>query len=633
MLMIGCLLLISFGAPSVQAQPKTVENVPGASNANVQDAGNANAQSAGVDNAPAKSSAKITSSESKLIFKGSQTDALQRTFSVEGNPLPKKINVVLHDLVEADTGVVVLSSNIKVTPAREEGANQEVYNVTVSGATKPGHYVGVLDLTNADQQPEAKLLSVQLDVTLNGASAVETDVNSKSLTLRLHQSFGDIAQSVVLKLHQSFWNPSHQGQLGPTVEQAQTSSSSGLREYVLDLVQSGEQEANVSSASVLAMRANAGNDLPPGVVRVSSHLPFKIAGGGTAPLKLVAAGDDLDAGEYNGTLQVNIAEQKAPVKIPIKIFIKNGPLLALVVLIGGLLTASLFGWWNSKGKAIRDLVKPIQQLEVEINTGKNLQIEERKEATRLLRQAIDGIETGDSPEEVKKKFDAAQAYVTTTKKAAEDFITTKLDALVSKTAALTPGKTIRERLIATLQEIKTNITEGKYLRLEDAQTLVLDPLKGLERQVSAFDAIVKRFSEVAVEKRAEVEKKMDDAATPTDLRQALADAGITVAPESGVSFDAAPSGLPADAARERFQLSLQWKLKLSLGAALIAIIAFLFILAVGWISIYVKSDTFGANPMDYITLFLWGATAEALRGQTINMSTLKTVIKEPSPTP
>jgi len=68
-----------------------------------------------------------------------------------------------------------------------------------------------------------------------------------------------------------------------------------------------------------------------------------------------------------------------------------------------------------------------------------------------------------------------------------------------------------------------------------------------------------------------------------------------------------------------------------LGKAAIAVIAFLFVLAVGWISIYMRSDTFGANPMDYITLFLWGATAEAVRGQTLSLTGLKAIVKEKPP--
>jgi hypothetical protein len=39
----------------------------------------------------------------------------------------------------------------------------------------------------------------------------------------------------------------------------------------------------------------------------------------------------------------------------------------------------------------------------------------------------------------------------------------------------------------------------------------------------------------------------------------------------------------------------------------------------------VKSDTFGADPMSYVSLFLWGATVEAVRGKTVTLTSLKTI--------
>lgn len=594
---VGGLLLCSSGMTNASAQTTPPEN-----------------PAAGSTPSPAQPEPKITAvtaTESKLIFSYTAADAQQRTFSVQGNPLPK-ITVVLHDLVEAQTGAVLLSSNIKVASARDEASKVEVFNVTISGTTKPGHYVGDLELMRADKSPPDKLLRIPLDVTLRGAPAVEADVNSKSLTLKLCQSLFDFP---------------YLGQPGPIADPAK-GTSPYLREYDIYLVQSSEQPATVQSAEILGMRASAGNDLPPRVVRVSTSLPFNIDGGGTAALKIVAAGSNLAAGEYNGTLQVSIAEQKAPVRIPIKALIKDGPLLALIVLVFGLLTAFLFGWWNSKGKATQDLVKPIQQLEVDISTGKNLEVEERAQGLLLLKKTIDSLEAGDSAEEVKKRFDEAQAYVTIAQKATQDFVAEKLDPLLNRTKGIAPGRTIRERFVRTLAEIKQNIADGKYQRLDDARALVLDPLTGIDKQVTVFESTAKRLSEVPFDKRDETAIKMDDATTLAELRKALIDAGVNVEVVPGVSFAATLDALPASVAATRFELSVKRQLQLSLGAAAVALIAFLFVLAVGWISIYMKSDTFGANPMDYITLFLWGATAEAVRGQTISLTNLKTIVKE-----
>jgi hypothetical protein len=214
---------------------------------------------------------QVTATETKLVFNGLQTDALQRTFTVKGNPLPK-LSFTRHDLVDAQTAVVLLSNNVAVTTTRDETANEQVFNVTVSGATKPGHYVGDLDLNDAGQ-PEAKpLLKIQLDVTTRSASAVEADINSKSLTLKLRGNF--------------FPFIGH-----PTPDADRTT----LPVYELYLVQSGEQPAQVKDAKVLGMKATSGNDLPADIVHVDP-LTFPIPAGGSAPLKFTAGGSDIRAG-------------------------------------------------------------------------------------------------------------------------------------------------------------------------------------------------------------------------------------------------------------------------------------------------------------------------------------------------
>ncbi|HVQ38031.1 MAG TPA: hypothetical protein VMS31_10890 [Pyrinomonadaceae bacterium] len=509
-----------------------------------------------------------------------------------------------------------MSSNVRVTSVRDEASKKEVFNVTVSETTKPGHYLGKMDLVLADK-PTEKLLSIDLDVTSRGAPSVDSDVSSKSLTL---------------KLGESWWDLPYLGQPAPLPGPSPASSPAAntvVAEFDIYLIQSGGQPAIIQSAEFLGMRGTAGVDLPAGVVRVSTGFPLTINGNGTAGLKIQAGGYDLPAGEYNGTLQINVAEQTAPVKIPIKALIKNGPLLAFIVLVSGLLAAFLFGWWNSKGKAARDLITLIQQLEVDISDGEKLQIGERNQAIALLKKTVDGIEAKESAAEVQKKFDAAQAYVAETRAAAQAFITDKVEPLLTKTAGIAPGKTIREGFVRKLEAVKKNIIAGKYQLLDDAKQLIEKPLNGIVKQVAVFEAVVNEFSKVEAEKQVDAATKMDAATTLVELRKALTDAGLTLpGPAPGVSFAIGGEPELAGGSSSRLQLSTKTQLQLTLGSAIVSIIFFLFALAVGWISIYVKSDTFGANPMEYITLFLWGATAEAIRGQTITLTNLKTIVKE-----
>jgi hypothetical protein len=301
--------------------------------------------------------------------------------------------------------------------------------------------------------------------------------------------------------------------------------------------------------------------------------------------------------------------------------------LALLVLLLGLLAAALFSWWNTRGKGVRELATSIEQLAGEVETGEKLQAAERKQATELIKQAMDSVEAGEVQAEVKKKFDAAQLYVTTARAVADKFIVETLDPLRVETEAITPGKKIREGYLDTIQQIRGNIIAGRYQSLDEAKQFV-SKSQGLRDKVTAFKTTAAKFTDVAADKREETEKKMDEAADLVELRKALADAGVPVMSPTGLSFSMGESAAPATDSSARIRLSFKRKLQLSIGQAVVAVIVFLFILAVGWISIYVKTDTFGANPMDYITLFLWGATAEAVRGQTINLTTLKTVVTE-----
>jgi len=54
--------------------------------------------------------------------------------------------------------------------------------------------------------------------------------------------------------------------------------------------------------------------------------------------------------------------------------------------------------------------------------------------------------------------------------------------------------------------------------------------------------------------------------------------------------------------------------------------SWLIVLGVGWISLYVKSPTFGADPSSYVSLVLWSAATEALRGKALSLTALKAVV-------
>lgn len=552
--------------------------------------------------------AQISATEQKLVFNGLQTDTLQRTFTVKGNPLPK-LSFTRHDLLDAQTGVVLLSEKIAVNSTRNDAANEEAFRVTITAPGKAGRYTGELEILDATSGSTVTPLKIPIEATFRGAPAVEADVSSKSLTLRIRQPFADFP----------FW--------GEPQLLSDVNSVPGREVFLL---QTGESEASVSGASVVGMKGTKDVLLPAGIVTVSGNFPLKISPGTGMPLKVVSGGRNIDAGEYNGALHVWVTDQKAPVQIPIKLLVKDGPLFPLIVLVLGLVAAGLFGWWNSTGQGVRDIIKSLEALAKTVQTGEKLQQAEREEATRLLRIAMESIETGEAVTEVRKKYDAANTYVETQKAAATKFITEKVDPLATQAGGIAPGEKIRTGLVKRIENLKKGVLKGEYESLDAADKLISNPLTGLAREVTTFQTLAAKWNDVAEDKKEATKVTMDAATTLKELRTALLAAGVVVPLDPGTAFALAADEASTRTSAPVIQLSLKRKLQLSLGAAAISIIAFIFILAVGWISIYVASDIFGANPMDYITLFLWGATAEAVRGQTISLTGLKTVV-QPQP--
>ncbi len=547
---------------------------------------------------------QVTLSETTLTFRGRLTDPVQRTFTltVTSDPL-RNLEIIRHDLLDTRTGAVILSTNITVDPATvAEVSGQARFAVTVSGAVAAGHYTGALEL-RYDGQPIAAPLTINLDVTFESIPSVDVDANGKNLTLFVRPPIYELPY-----ISRPTSAPS-----GPTSAEA-----------AVYLVQSGQGEATVEEARVLTMRGAKGQTLPADTVTVTTPLPFTLTDSDAAPLQIVVAGKFLEAGEYSGTLLVRVRNQAAPIQIPITIQIKHGPLVPLLVLVIGLLVAGFLGWWNGKGKLLQETVKPIQRLADDIRGKKRkLQAEERDEALDRLRETFRAIDAGYPAGEVKKLYEAAQAYVSEKGAAADKFLDEALQPVLAKARGVAHGRQVREQLVNRLERMQQRVNDGDYRRLEE----VASQLQEMEDKVGALVEVDSFFDSVPADQRSELAQKLDQVATLTEMRSILKNAGVDVPPRAGVSFALSAEPKRAVARADNFELSLKRRLQLSGGALLVTLVLYLFALTVGWISLYANAPTFGADPQQYISLFLWGATIETVRGQTINLISLETVIK------
>jgi hypothetical protein len=558
---------------------------------------------------PALAQSQVTLSETTLAMRGLLTDSLQRTFglTVQGEAI-QNVTVVRHDLLDAQAGTALLSDKIAVSPealARASGHSQ--FTVTVSGATTAGHYTGPLEI-RYDGQPVDAPLIVTLDVTLEAAPSVDVDVNAKNLTLFVQPPLWDLPYA---------GRPS-----GAAGQPAAAAALPALAEVAVYLVQSGAEEAVVEEAQVLTLRGSAGQTLPAGAVSVSAALPMTLAGNAAGPLRLVVAGDNLEAGEYGGTLLVRVRNQAAPIQVPVTVKIKHGPLLPLLVLAAGLLVAGFLGWWNNQGKLRRDTVRPIERLAEDIrNKRKKLQAEERDHAIGLLREAWTAINAGEPADEITKKFQKAEAYVTEREQALDKLLKEKLEVLLNQARAVVCCRALREAQAARLEAVQQRLNNGDYRRLEEAA-------RTLEEERRKVDALVKvdaGFAKLPADKQEEVAGDLDKAGTLVDARAILVEAGVKtedLPSLAGVSFG--KTAEPPIAQSQDFELNVTQRLQLEGAGLLVTAILYLFALAVGWVSLYAGSATFGADPQSYISLFLWGAVVETVRGQTISLTSLET---------
>src|SRR5207245_1977562 len=72
----------------------------------------------------------------------------------------------------------------------------------------------------------------------------------------------------------------------------------------------------------------------------------------------------------------------------------------------------------------------------------------------------------------------------------------------------------------------------------------------------------------------------------------------------------------------RFGLQLRlWTLEV-----FVTVVTLMFVIALGWLTLYVASNTFGSDPKDYITLFLFGSVTSGVLGKAVNFADLRSLV-------
>ncbi len=624
---------------------------------------------------------EVELSETRLAFNGMVNESLQRTFTlvVKGTAI-ENVHLVRHDLVDADAGRVILSTAITVDPLNITAAEgPQHFSVTIPAGQKPGHYTGTLEIQYGIP-PDDVTLAVALEVTLAAVPNVDVEAEAKNLSL--------------------FAAPTWHGL--PVGRPAAGPHTPELGQTTLTLIQDVEGQAIVEEIDVLTMRGPKGQTLPKGAVRVDADFPLKLDGKDSTAVRIVAAGRHLNAGEYNGNLQLKVRNQPATVQVPLKVFVKDGPLLPLILLIIGPLVGTLLAAWNTDGKARYDLYKRIESLSKRIETIDLVQHQDLTQAQKKLNAIMDAMHEGLAVDKITAQTQALEQFLNQAQAASQALLDEKVEPLIDLYEDLAVCTAYRDAQIEQLETIRARVTQrGGFKDLDEAQDWQRDIQARYDRLKAAIDrfnavdpkyqdkirarlnqatdlaqieSLIERLTEMirdiaalpadyhdkvegwlaqadSLEQMASLLKRVQaviqyinglDPEKQEQIQQALEQASTIDALEtaSGMPIAKAPPLIrpyaeasrqpepehrpePVKAAWERTKLILRGR------RLAVMSVAYLFTLAVGWVTLYAVSDTFGADPRDYITLFLWGVTSNLVGVQTISLESIFQKTKEP----
>lgn len=520
----------------------------------------------------------------RLAFSGAVGDALGRTFTLKAvDGAASNVRISAGDLLGDPGQQALLASKITVAPA-EVAAIEGLQTVTVTVATdglRGGVYRGALSIWYDELPDSTKPLTVAVEVTVSGAPSVSVDANSSNQTLfaetrdapfiggaptsdprPLRLPFSDLVISVERPIRIPFFDV----EIDPRAPV--------LGQLPIALVAGNNELARVTGAEVLPVRNSASQlTLPSGIVSVdpepSTSQPVEIPGQGAATLDLVLRGRNLPAGAYTGNLRVWVENQSQAITVPFTMKLKDHWVYAIAVLLASFVVGAAIAWFNGKGAAARANISKIRKLQRQLEPERNalenhLQKAEIGTASTLLYNAMNAV-----------RDEEGQNTVDARLKEFEDYVKGEAEKIAQ---ILTELKGLKDKIA------NSSKTPAKQAELEKKrQALLTDVERGALDSRDAADAKVKEIK-ASLESDPEI-KGNGQATTPAQKAFAL------------------------------------YELKVRIGTALVMLLAYLFALLVGWATLYLNNQTFGA-PEDYLTLFLWGATVNVVAGQQIKLENI-----------
>ena len=529
-------------------------------------------------------------SESQLVFQGLVGETLQRTLtlSVDGGSI-LDLKLVVPDLIDSSTKRVILSDRISISPADISiMTGNVVITITITGLDRHGVYEGDI-LFNYPGMPENAEVKVHLIVNIDAVPLVDTDVNSKSLTLFVEPSLLDF----------------------PAGRPSATSNSPVLGEVVLSLIQAGDSLAIINNARVLAMQSSQGRTLPQEAVSVASSFPIPIEANDAATLRVVARGRNLPAGDYSGTLLVNVENQLTPIQIPLAVQVKDGPILAFVLLAIGPLIGILFLYWNKDGKRLIESRQRIKNLQRVLHTGRLLTLQDQEQIKIKLEGVMDTILNKADGTEVETRLVEIEDFIKVQQTSGEQYYLS-LQKYKEQFEEIQIGQTLRDDCLQKITVLSQQLENGSASSWEAVQ----NQMDAMQTNLTEMQLVIQDFKEFNTDKQLVMLPRLNNARSIEEFRGVISEARDIIPKAIKEIFQPETPGEKPE--WRKFNLVLQWR------RIAVSGVVYIFTLFVGWITLYGSSPTFGANREDYITLFLWGVASNVVGGQGLDLKSIFT---------
>jgi hypothetical protein len=445
--------------------------------------------------------------------------------------------------LDGPSGIHVASSQIQLgTSGKISLGENTPYDVDlkVAGIKVSGVYTGAIDFL-LPKRGTNSLVQVNLELTVDPILKLQTRKGSESVKIQI--------------VNCNSWTCKVAGLLEPAASR---------NSYAIPFDNVGSNSFSVNANLSATGERNWGE------IGNAVHLtsPIQITASPIAKIPLTVASGEVAADHYLGDMQIVIPGQEAPLKIPLEVNVKDGPIWAIFTLLVGVLMGRLIKYMKDKGTPQADLLQTLHQLQ-----------------TRSEQSPADAVL-------LKMFFDKAAVDIRYFRFTDAQADLTKIDNLLTLLAHLT------------------------HLEIE------LQP-RSAEPAVAAILALIKQA-------RATMQLGSDPSQLANQIESAVTALPAPAAPASGVfqtmiakNVSVAAQAL-ADVARAPHPSRVRWVAKL-IGydetvpehvtfwflRPLLWVLLILGLLVVGLQQLYLKDPAFGSMAFnDYFGLFVWGTSAD-----------------------